>query len=58
VTVEAQCRLRLLEQAAVQPADFVGQLRHLIEMSLRILTVSLALVFDFSDQVRGMTLIA
>jgi len=58
VTVEAECWLRLFEQAAVQPADFVGQLRHLIEVSLRVLTVSLALVFDFGDQVRGMALIA
>ncbi len=58
VAVEAQCWLRLLEQTAVQPADFVGQLRHLIEVSLRVSTVALALVFDFGDQVRGMALIA
>jgi hypothetical protein len=57
VAVETQRRFRLLQQTAVKPADFVRELRHLIEMCLRILAVSLAQIFDLSDQVRGVTLI-
>src|SRR5579864_967282 len=57
VAVETQRRFRLLQQAAVQPADLIRELRHLIEVRLRILAISLAQVFDLSDQVRGVTLI-
>lgn len=58
MAVEAQRRLRLLQQAALQPANLVRKLRHLIEMALRRTQVAFALVFHFLHQVRGVALIA
>src|SRR5450631_4044990 len=58
VAAEAQRRLRLLQQTAMQPANFVRQLWDLIKMPLRGIEVILALVFHFLDQMRGVALVA
>ena len=58
VAPEAKCRLRLLQQAVMQPASLVGQLRQLKEIRLRVLQIALAQIFNFVHKVRGMALIA
>jgi len=58
MTAKAQLRLGLLKQAAMQPADFIRQLRHFEKVALRRLQIALAQVFDLADEVRGMALIA
>ncbi len=58
VAVKAQRGLGLLQQTAVQPAHLVGNLRHLEKVALWRTQVALALVFDFSHQVRGVALVA
>ncbi len=58
VATEAQLRLRFLQEAAVQPSNFIRKLRHLEEVPLRRSEFALALVLDFIDQVRGVALIA
>ena len=58
MAVEAQHRLRLFEQTAVQPANFVRDLWDLKEMPLRRLQVSLASVFYLCNQMRRVALVA
>jgi len=58
VATKTQGRLRLLQKAAVQPAHLVRKLRHLEEVALRRTQITLALVLDLCDQVRGVALIA
>lgn len=56
---KAQRRLRLFQEAVVQPAGFVGQPGHLKEMSLRIAQISAAAVILYLlNEVRGVALIA
>ena len=55
---EAERWFRLLQQAVVQPARLVGDLRQLEEMRLRIAHIAPAVVFDLVDQMGGVALIA
>src|SRR5947207_1797085 len=57
VATETQLWLRLLQQAAVQPADLIRKLWHLVKVPLRRAQFALALVLDLIDQMRGMALI-
>jgi hypothetical protein len=54
----AQRGFGALQQAVVQPARLVGQLRKLEEIGLGITQETFAVVFHFIDQVRGVALIA
>ena len=58
VTGVAGFGLGPLEQAIVQPADLVRELRDLEEVRLRVSEAALALVLDFVHQVGGVTLVA
>lgn len=55
---EAQRRLRLLQQAVVQPARFVGQLGELKKFGLWITQTSPAVVLYLVDEMRGVALVA
>lgn len=58
VADKTQRRLRLLQQAVVQPARFIGQLRHLKEVRLRRKQCAFAGVFHFIDQMGRVALAA
>src|ERR1700722_7035120 len=58
VTSKTKRRLRLLQQAVMQPANLIRQARRLKKISLRVAEISFALIFDFFHQVRGVALIA
>ncbi len=58
VASEAQRRFGLLQQAVVQPASLVGQLRKLKEIGLRVLHIALARILNLVHKVCRVALIA
>ena len=55
---ETECRLGLLQQTVVQPADFVRQARRLEKVALRVAEISFALILDCLHEMSGVAFVA